>query len=943
MNLSKKSPPLAVCAISALMVFAAQAATHTWKGAVSSDWSEPLNWEGGAPVDGGEVRLTSAGAYLPTNQDIEDLKIEKLYFADGFTEPLWISGKALYLKYIMDESAGNKDCYYHLANDIYINKNDLSCSLNGADKFAWSSHLYLDGVVRSAQAGSGIWNGGYGVVHLTNPKNEFEGYCRANLGRIWFYDEGCLGVPPAEAQSQWLATYYGSVTFGVPEGRSYHATTLAPTRSLHRAFQIESNGDVSFAGDLGAEALKIEQPAVAGLSVFRYAGQSPSLPSLNVGSINGSMLMVLGEGASFGAEGSCATVQSQNGSIDLNGLSLPNTLTQYGAGAFFAPQAYYPNFMNCRRGSESVLSGVIIPAWDFNARFFGGCGDIRLTGSVQENQAGGVGGARQFWKTDVGTLTLATTQPNVWSKNTVFCGGKVVLDHASDNTPKLPNINTGLSNCELVLQGGDAAPAVESVNNLDYLLGATPQGAAKVKVVAGAADATFSFGTIGSNGVDNKFDLTCRLFDFQAVSSGTGKAVFVADRLTNDEGFGGVGPGYTWNGGRSWVAVGENGILGPLPDAMFAVTPTSGKVFDAPAGSSTAGAITVNALRFDQSAGSTLELTGGFRLLNCRNDAALLMTPNSGDVTISGSGTINNTGYHVSTVFYQFSAGHTLRVEAKIIDTVNMSVMVAGPGKTQFVNDGNTYGGSTFVAGGLLEFTSVADKGTASSLGTGQNSDSIILSDAATFRYVGTDAKGHATDRPIVLNGDATVEANGAGPLKFTAEKAVSSGWFMSTRLTLSGSGEGEIDGAINPGFFGSLRKTGSGTWTIRSTDSEFSYPTEIESGTLVLDGALPSPVNVAEGATLKTAGCTLKRDLNLAGDLRFDPFAATSVTVCGKAKLSGNLKLVGNRIPAPMTILTAAGGVEGTFASVPDRVKVTYTATSVLAEPVRGMVVIVR
>ena len=183
-----------------------------------------------------------------------------------------------------------------------------------------------------------------------------------------------------------------------------------------------------------------------------------------------------------------------------------------------------------------------------------------------------------------------------------------------------------------------------------------------------------------------------------------------------------------------------------------------------------------------------------------------------------------------------------------------------------------------------------------------------------------------------------------SGPVSFTREgDFLTTAWVGSFRLTLSGAGEGSIAGNLKPGFYGSLRKTGTGTWTLQGQESLFYYPTEVEEGTLRLSGNLPSDTHVATGATLEALpGAVVQRSLSLDGTLRYVAGDREPFSVWGRASLGGTLDIKG-RLEGPTVLLTAANGIEGTFDVVPPRVTLAYTGTSVIAKPAEATVVLIR
>ncbi|WP_407049986.1 S8 family serine peptidase [Methyloraptor flagellatus] len=139
----------------------------------------------------------------------------------------------------------------------------------------------------------------------------------------------------------------------------------------------------------------------------------------------------------------------------------------------------------------------------------------------------------------------------------------------------------------------------------------------------------------------------------------------------------------------------------------------------------------------------------------------------------------------------------------------------------------------------------------------------------------------------------------------------------------------------------GGLIKTGAGT-LIMTGRNTYAGQTSIEGGALQIDGSITSAVTVAQGGTLGgsgTVGPTLvigtiglgtPKTLTVGGELVFEPegtylasvkgAAADRINVMGPATLNGTLKLVAlggtYTFNTPYTLIAAAGGVNGTFAT---------------------------
>ncbi len=121
-----------------------------------------------------------------------------------------------------------------------------------------------------------------------------------------------------------------------------------------------------------------------------------------------------------------------------------------------------------------------------------------------------------------------------------------------------------------------------------------------------------------------------------------------------------------------------------------------------------------------------------------------------------------------------------------------------------------------------------------------------------TLRYAGAAATGETTDRIInfTFNASAirTLDASGSGLLKFTSPFTTSGG--LSTgQLVLTGSGAGEIAGL--PFLFGTLTKSGGGTWTLAGPVGS--------TGVVTLSGATAgSRLNINHSQALGTGNFTI-------------------------------------------------------------------------------------
>jgi autotransporter-associated beta strand protein len=195
------------------------------------------------------------------------------------------------------------------------------------------------------------------------------------------------------------------------------------------------------------------------------------------------------------------------------------------------------------------------------------------------------------------------------------------------------------------------------------------------------------------------------------------------------------------------------------------------------------------------------------------------------------------------------------------------SLQKTGFGTLRLTN-ANTYTRSTLIDVGVIEVTTLKDKGTASSLGTGNATDLIRMGSAntATLSYIGT---GDSTNRRIQIGsgilasstGGATLLNNGSGALTFTnsifnspANTGTGTDGASTARtLTLGGSNTGPntIQGVIadNTGTetpVVNLVKQDAGTWVL-SGNNTYTGSTTINAGTLqaAASGALANTSQV--------------------------------------------------------------------------------------------------
>ena len=223
-----------------------------------------------------------------------------------------------------------------------------------------------------------------------------------------------------------------------------------------------------------------------------------------------------------------------------------------------------------------------------------------------------------------------------------------------------------------------------------------------------------------------------------------------------------------------------------------------------------------------------------------------------GGFTISGSSILTLAGTSPTITLAVNGA-----INAVIAGSNGLNAVASASNKTLTLNGLNTYTGVTSVSSGLiLAVNTLANGGSASSLGAGSNAASDLVL-AGTLSYTGT---GSSTDRLFTINNTlVTLGSNGTGAVNFTntGHLAVTSG--ASSILALSGTNSGTnvlaaaIDNPTGGSFTTGISKSGTGYWVL-SGDSSYTGVTTITAGTLSATTLANGGVNSSIGASANTA-----------------------------------------------------------------------------------------
>ena len=227
---------------------------------------------------------------------------------------------------------------------------------------------------------------------------------------------------------------------------------------------------------------------------------------------------------------------------------------------------------------------------------------------------------------------------------------------------------------------------------------------------------------------------------------------------------------------------------------------------------------------------------------------------------------------------------------------------------TVILSGANTFTGPTSVQNGILSVASINSISgglPSSSLGapTTAANGTIALGNATTTGTLLYTGPGETTNRVVNLagtTGGGTFDQSGSGLLNFTSDLTATGGG--SKTLTLQGStaGVGQISGAIVDGSgTTAVTKAGTGTWVL-SGNSNYSGPTNVNAGKLIVSGSLTGIVNLNTGGILasganfssQVAELTANSDGSGGGTVAPGDTGGGGLTSIGTLNVTGNVIL---------------------------------------------------
>ncbi|MDF1824340.1 MAG: autotransporter-associated beta strand repeat-containing protein [Verrucomicrobiales bacterium] len=819
----------------------------TIDGAGDLTFAGEISGSGGFTKNGtGTTTLTAASSYTGTvnvNEGTLILSNEAL-ISNSSADLATIIASGATLEY--NTSNGNRtiSVFDHGGNGTFkkTGQNELVQTSGGSEITYGADGLIhvAEGIYRFGGATPGDWSSNLGDMQIDSGAAFQARSTSITIDAL--NGEGTFGVGGK------IANGFG-LTLGVSDGNGVFSGAITETTADGEAFSIEKVGS-------GTQSLNGDNTYTGATLIS--GGQ------LNIGGTNLSDITVgtgLGSGANIGGEGSTSgnlTFTESTHTLEID-ASTTEALGTTGAGTTdwtaLDPEGLTVNISGTGGGdivvltygsggiNGSLLSDLKLGSHTTGVRFTGtptfaddAVGNITINLGYENASWIGGSGNPTFW--DVGTTAnWGTSDTFFQTSDDVFFG-----DSASNFNPILQSDLTA---------GKVTFEADSNVYNLDS---------------AGSEILTVTSGVFVTGDSD---------VNISAVIAGAGGLTLDGAGTTTLSGSNSYTGDTTINNGQ--LTIGASGVISD--DSV--VTQTGGTI-------NFAGGV-VETLHSVQSTGGTFLLGNtagaGAADVTLNNDSEIrtiqvgtnsfLRLADGANLTVSSS--ISQLGDNDSLTL-DLGVGSVAEVSGAINSGNGGGALdKSGAGTLRLTSDGSAWGGGTRITGGILEFTSISNVGSAdvvndSSLGNADTLNVLQIgsdSTAATLRMIGTNAK-NTSDRLVQL-GDAggTIDVEDAGQT-----------------LTLNGALSNDV---ANGGTSGSLTKDGHGTLVLGGTNT-YTGGTGVSTGTLLIDGdssAATGNVSVASGATLGGNNGTIGGNTTVSGTLS----AGTNGTI-SSLNFSGDLTM---------------------------------------------------
>ena len=303
-----------------------------------------------------------------------------------------------------------------------------------------------------------------------------------------------------------------------------------------------------------------------------------------------------------------------------------------------------------------------------------------------------------------------------------------------------------------------------------------------------------------------------------------------------------------------------------------------------------------------------VNFTGNATLTANSTTGAISLTNTVGSIPTGVTAAFANTGLLTNgagafVISSQLSGGGNVQVSTTSYSTA---------GSVELSNDSNSFSGTFTTLNGLIQYTSVANSGSVSSLGAGTTAYNLNAGTSSnlTFQYLGSNST--STDRAINWGGISTsgvlaLDSSGSGSVSFLSSSNIRSGGTAALQLTLQGTNtlSNTLAQTINDsnGFATSLAKSGAGTWVI-SGNNTFTGNTTVNAGILDLANA-----NAVQNSTLTTNSTS--------GTVQFDSSAGTSFIAGGLAGSAPLVLQTNATTPSAVALTVGSNGVSTSYSGV--------------------------
>ena len=871
------------------------AASATWNGTTDSLWTTPANWSASpVPGTGDTATFNNAGGASDVIDIGTGLILNSLIFDSASADAYTIGSGAVGSQTLTLNHGGG------VAMNAGVGVSQLfnSALLLGTDATAQSYAFSNESLAGTLTFAGGISGGATGVagaktLNVAGAGNTTISGIIANGGAA---SVGLVKSGAGTLRLSGVNTYTGATTINT-------GTLIAGNAA---ALGANTAGTTVAAGatlDVGGQNLGTEVVTISGTGV----GGNGAIVNSGVDQINALGRIVLAANSTIGGS-SRWDLRNSTPTLNMAGFTLTKTGSNYLP--FVAATVSNPGHIVVNQGELNLSTSTNLAgtsantitvnnggrlgmyqsssahAWTLNLNTGstlrgenGGAtqnvwaGPVNVAGEVTllaENGhnltiSGAIAGVGNLTKTGAGNAILKGA--NTFTGTTTARVGTLTLDYSASNTSKLDDASALIFNAGAVsLAGGTHAEVVASTT-------LAAGSANSVSRASGTALIHLNTITVGAGSTLN-----------------LGAASIATTDNTNTNGI--LGP---------WATVGNDWAVNSTDGADGAITAYSTYTLSSVAGTSAGnyannhisvdanqtldGGITPHSLRFDTAGARTLTLQGANTL---GNGAILVGTTvgNNASAITGGSLTGAPSG---DFVIHQRNTANSLSIGSTIVDNGTTSLVKLGGG-TAILTAGNSYSGTTTIAGGNLQINNAAAIGGTQIVTTGQNNAALVLNDGLTA---------------------------GAGKT-----------------ITVAGGGAG--------GFFGALSTTGTSTWqgnVIIGATTGTRVGTLGTTGALTISGDITEPLGTPSELNIRTNGAAVPVILSgsnsytggtrlLIGTLRLGSTNALgngtgNLTISGATTLSSdgasaraianNVVLEGNPILGDTTNngkLTFAGGI---------------------------------